>query len=77
MHSEDHVVGATLPGRPTREDGRDDTADPAFDQVTDPIRALITRLDAAAASGGPVMLDGREPIRARAIPGGFALERRT
>ena len=46
-------------------------------EAPDPVRALIARLDAAAASGGPVTLDGREPIRARAIPSGFALERRT
>ena len=73
---EDHVVGATLPGRPTREDRRDYTADLVPHQAPDPVRDLIACLDAAAASGGPVMLNGREPIRARAIPGGFALERR-
>jgi hypothetical protein len=58
------------------EDRQHHSVDTAEYQTFDPICALIARLDAAAASGGPITLDGREPIRVRAIAGGFAIGRR-
>lgn len=73
---EDHVAGRGATPDRAREDRQHYSAELARHQAADPVRDLIARLDAAAASGGPVTLDGRQPIRARAIPGGFALERR-
>jgi hypothetical protein len=76
MRREDNVVGAALPGRPTREDRRDHNAARASAEAADPIKALLDRLDAALARNGAVRLPDGRAVRVRAIGCGYAVARR-
>ncbi len=72
MGYEGQIAGRGATPRPANEGQRNYTADPAKSPV-DPIAELIAKLNAAAASGGTLTLDGGENLRVRRVPGGFAV----
>ena len=68
MQCEDHVVGAALAGRPTREDRRDYSAGLAETEAADPIQRLLDLLEGATlARHGTIRLPGGRVVWVRPV----------
>ena len=67
MQREDHVVGAALPGRPTREDRCDYSAGLAGAEAANPLQCLLDLLDAALVRHGAIRLPGGRVVWVRPV----------